>query len=123
MFGSVGGMEILVVLVLALLLFGPRKLPQIGRTVGKALSEFRRATTDFKLNLEREVDSAELRETRQEIDRAADEVKQAVVARGSIPAAESATGGRPPASTADDGDSPHDGSSSSTGDADSQRDT
>ena len=114
MFGSVGGMEILVVLVLALLLFGPRKLPQIGRTVGKALSEFRRAKTDFKLTLEREVDSAELREAGKEIERAADDVKQSVVARGSIPAAESATTGGAPASTADNGDSL---------DADSQRHT
>jgi sec-independent protein translocase protein TatB len=45
--------------ILGLLLFGPRKLPQIGRTVGKAVSEFRRATTDFKMNLEREVDAVD----------------------------------------------------------------
>jgi len=61
MFGSLGGAEIALILVLALLLFGPRKLPQIGRTLGKSLSEFRRATHDFKLNLEQEVRLEEAR--------------------------------------------------------------
>ena len=61
MFGSLGGAEIALILVLALLLFGPRKLPQIGRMVGKSLSEFRRATHDFKLNLEQEVRVEETR--------------------------------------------------------------
>jgi len=54
-FGSVGGGEILLLLVLALLLFGPRRLPEIGRTVGRAMAEFRKATQDFKTSLEREV--------------------------------------------------------------------
>jgi Tat protein translocase TatB subunit len=82
MFGSVGGMEILLVLVLALLLFGPRKLPQIGRTVGKALTEFRRATTDFKTNLEREVALDELRSAGREVSDAVEEARG--VARGTI---------------------------------------
>jgi len=64
MFGSLGGGEIALILVLALLLFGPRKLPQIGRMLGKSLSEFRRATQDFKLNLEHEVRREEIAATR-----------------------------------------------------------
>lgn len=59
MFTSVSAPELLMIAILGLLLFGPRKLPQIGRTVGKAVAEFRRATTDFKMNLEREVDAVE----------------------------------------------------------------
>lgn len=55
MFGSIGGPEILLIFVLGLLLFGPRKLPEIGRTIGKTLGEFRRATSDFTASLEREV--------------------------------------------------------------------
>ena len=55
MFGSIGGPEILLLFVLGLLLFGPRKLPEIGRTIGKTLAEFRRATSDFSASLEREV--------------------------------------------------------------------
>ena len=55
MFGSIGGPEILLIFVLGLLLFGPRKLPEIGRTLGKTLAEFRRATSEFTASLEREV--------------------------------------------------------------------
>jgi sec-independent protein translocase protein TatA len=62
MFGSLGGAEILLIAVLALLLFGPRKLPQIGRSFGKALAEFRGATHEFKRGLEREVELENLRE-------------------------------------------------------------
>jgi TatA/E family protein of Tat protein translocase len=74
LFGSLGGAEIVLVLLLALLLFGPRKIPQIGKTVGKALSEFRKATTDFKMNLEREVDVAEMKDLRNGIKSAGDEI-------------------------------------------------
>jgi len=66
MFGSLGGAEIILILVVALLLFGPRKLPQIGRTIGGALSEFRKATSEFKSNLEREVDLSDVRSAHRE---------------------------------------------------------
>jgi Tat protein translocase TatB subunit len=66
-FGSIGGGEVLLILALALLLFGPRKIPQISRTIGKTLAEFRKATTDLKLNLEREVDMESIRKTGDEI--------------------------------------------------------
>ena len=55
MFGSIGGTELLVILVIALLIFGPRKLPELGRTIGGALSEFRRASNDIKRSLEEEL--------------------------------------------------------------------
>jgi sec-independent protein translocase protein TatA len=54
-FGSIGGSEVILLFILALLIFGPRKLPEIGRTLGKAMADFRRATNDFKANLERAV--------------------------------------------------------------------
>src|SRR5262245_52154606 len=63
MFGSIGGTEVLLLFALALLLFGPRKLPEIGRTLGKTVSEFRRATLEFKSSLEREVEVEKLKET------------------------------------------------------------
>lgn len=78
MFTSISGPELLMILILGLLLFGPRKLPQIGRTVGKAFSEFRRATTDFKLNLEREVEASEIKEVVREVDKTVREAKGAV---------------------------------------------
>jgi sec-independent protein translocase protein TatB len=55
MFGPLGTMEILFILVLALLVFGPRRLPEVGRTIGKALGEFRRATTDLKRSVNAEL--------------------------------------------------------------------
>lgn len=55
MFGSLGLPEILVILVLALLIFGPKRLPEVGRTIGKGLSEFRRATTDLKRSVNAEL--------------------------------------------------------------------
>jgi TatA/E family protein of Tat protein translocase len=54
-FGSLGFPEILFILVLALLIFGPRRLPEVGRTIGKGLSEFRRATHDLKRSIETEI--------------------------------------------------------------------
>jgi TatA/E family protein of Tat protein translocase len=58
-FGSLGLPEILFILLLALLLFGPRRLPEIGRTIGKGLSEFRRATNDLKRSIETEIELEE----------------------------------------------------------------
>ena len=52
---SVGNTELLVILGAALIFFGPRKLPQLSRQIGKSLSEFRRASEDFKRTWEREV--------------------------------------------------------------------
>jgi TatA/E family protein of Tat protein translocase len=52
---SLGSTELLFILVMALVFFGPRKLPQISRTLGKNLAEFRRASEDFKRTWEREV--------------------------------------------------------------------
>jgi TatA/E family protein of Tat protein translocase len=52
---SVGSTELLVILGAALIFFGPRKLPQLSRQIGKGLAEFRRASDDFKRTWEREV--------------------------------------------------------------------
>jgi TatA/E family protein of Tat protein translocase len=57
MFGTLGGPEIILILVIALIVFGPRKLPEIGKTVGKMLAEFRKASTDFKRTIEDEVEA------------------------------------------------------------------
>lgn len=61
MFGSLGFPEILLILVLALLIFGPKRLPEVGRTIGKGLSEFRRASSDLKrtVNVELALDEDE----------------------------------------------------------------
>ena len=57
--GPVGVPEMMFIFLLALLLFGPKKLPEIGRVVGKALSEFRRAQNELKSTFEREMRNLE----------------------------------------------------------------
>ena len=54
--GSVGTPEILVILVIALLLFGPTKLPDLGRSLGRAIREFKKASSELQETIEREVD-------------------------------------------------------------------
>jgi len=53
---SLGFGEIIVILLVALLVFGPRKLPEVGRTVGKSLREFRRATSNLKAEFEQDLE-------------------------------------------------------------------
>jgi TatA/E family protein of Tat protein translocase len=61
MFGPLGVPELLLIFALILIVFGPRKLPEIGRTLGKAMGEFRKATDDLKSTIEREVRLEELK--------------------------------------------------------------
>jgi TatA/E family protein of Tat protein translocase len=56
MFGSIGMSELVVIFVIALVVFGPRRLPELGRTLGRTMSEFKRATTELQQTFEREVD-------------------------------------------------------------------
>ncbi|MGD0772607.1 MAG: twin-arginine translocase TatA/TatE family subunit [Candidatus Solibacter sp.] len=57
--GPVGWPETVFIFFLALILFGPKKLPELGRTVGKALTEFRRASNELKSTFDREMKSLE----------------------------------------------------------------
>ena len=56
--GNLGMPELMMIMVLALLLFGPKKLPEIGKQVGKALGEFKRASNDLKRTIEDEMEKA-----------------------------------------------------------------
>jgi TatA/E family protein of Tat protein translocase len=62
MFGSLGMPELLMIFVVALIVFGPRKLPEIGKTLGKALGEFKKASDELKNTIEREVHVEELKD-------------------------------------------------------------
>jgi sec-independent protein translocase protein TatA len=57
--GPVGWQEMVIIFVIALVLFGPKKLPELGRTIGKAITEFRRASNELKSTFEREMQSLE----------------------------------------------------------------
>lgn len=62
MFGSLGIPELIVIFAVALIVFGPKRLPEIGRTLGKAMGQFKKATDDFKNTIEREVHVEELKQ-------------------------------------------------------------
>ena len=55
MFGPIGMPELIVIFLVALLVFGPRKLPELGKSLGKGLAEFKRASDDLKRTIEDEI--------------------------------------------------------------------
>ena len=55
MFGSLGMPELIVIFVIALVVFGPRKLPELGRSLGRGIAEFKKATSELQNTLEREI--------------------------------------------------------------------
>ncbi|MFH1965209.1 MAG: twin-arginine translocase TatA/TatE family subunit [Acidobacteriota bacterium] len=56
---NLGFPEIMIIFVIALLVFGPRKLPELGKSLGKSLAEFKKATNDLKKTWEEEVKAEE----------------------------------------------------------------
>ena len=55
MFGPIGMPELLIIFVIALIVFGPRKLPDLGKSLGRSLAEFKRASNDLRSTLEEEI--------------------------------------------------------------------
>jgi TatA/E family protein of Tat protein translocase len=55
MFGSIGMPELIIIFVIALIIFGPRKLPELGKSLGKSIGEFKRASNDLRNTLEEEI--------------------------------------------------------------------
>ncbi len=68
MFGSIGFPELIIIFAVALLVFGPKKLPEVGRSIGKALREFRRTTDEIKEKLEDEIQADDFKEIKTEIN-------------------------------------------------------
>ncbi|MDP9266854.1 MAG: twin-arginine translocase TatA/TatE family subunit [Acidobacteriota bacterium] len=81
--------ELLFIMLLALIIFGPAQLPKIGRQLGKALGDFKRASNDFKNQLEDEVNQLELQQMKEEAKRTFSlEPPEGTVAKRSTPPAE-----------------------------------
>jgi sec-independent protein translocase protein TatA len=57
MFGSIGMPELILIFVVALLVFGPKKLPEIGKSLGRGLAEFKKASDELKKTIEDEIES------------------------------------------------------------------
>jgi sec-independent protein translocase protein TatA len=55
MFGSIGMPELIIIFVIALIIFGPRKLPELGKSLGKSIAEFKKASNELKSTLEEEI--------------------------------------------------------------------
>ena len=55
MFGPIGMPELIIIFVIALIVFGPRKLPDLGKSLGRSLAEFKRASNDLRSTLEEEI--------------------------------------------------------------------
>jgi TatA/E family protein of Tat protein translocase len=67
MFGNIGFPELLIILAVALLIFGPKKLPEVGKSIGRAVREFRRTSDEIKERIEEEIRVDEFKEIKDEL--------------------------------------------------------
>jgi len=61
MFGSIGIPELLIILAVALLVFGPKKLPEVGKSLGKAMREFKKTSEEIRGRIEDEIQASEIK--------------------------------------------------------------
>jgi sec-independent protein translocase protein TatA len=102
MFGSIGMPELVLIFIVALLVFGPKKLPEIGKSIGKGLAEFKRASDDLKRTIELEIEqgkqeAASVREQVTGVVSAATGIATAGQTSAAAPAAVDSAEGRPAA--------------------------
>jgi sec-independent protein translocase protein TatA len=90
MFGSIGMPELVIIFVIALIIFGPRKLPELGRSLGKSINEFKRASNELRNSLEEEIRVDEQKEASRKAAEAAQVTAAAPVVEGAEPRSPSA---------------------------------
>jgi TatA/E family protein of Tat protein translocase len=73
MFGNIGLPELMVILAVALLVFGPKKLPEVGRSIGKALREFRKTTDEIKGKFEEQIRVDDIKDIQNDIKKSMSE--------------------------------------------------
>ena len=78
MFGSIGMPELILIFVVALLVFGPKKLPELGKSLGRGLAEFKKASEDLKRTIEDEIEQGKQEATA--VKKQVAEVQNALVA-------------------------------------------
>jgi len=99
MFGSIGMPELILIFVVALLVFGPKKLPEIGKSLGKGLAEFKRASDELKKTIEQEIEQGknEVSSVRDTVASVPASLRSAPPLDGSsVPAVSGETGAPPP---------------------------
>ena len=99
MFGSIGMPELVIILVIALIIFGPRKLPELGRSLGRSIGEFKKASNELRSTLEEEI---RIEETQEQKATMRQEQDSAVAAAGVNPTPTVATPPAPAAPPIDD---------------------
>jgi TatA/E family protein of Tat protein translocase len=87
MFGSLGMPELVVIFIIALIVFGPRKLPELGRSLGRGIAEFKKATNELQGSLEDEIRLEEQRSTLDASQKAGQASATTPHAEGTAPAA------------------------------------
>jgi sec-independent protein translocase protein TatA len=78
MFGSVGSEELILIFIVALLVFGPKKLPEIGRSVGKAIREFKKTSEEIRGRIEEEIQASEIKDVHKDIKSGWDSLQSGV---------------------------------------------
>lgn len=65
---NIGFPELILILLIALLIFGPKKLPEIGKSIGKAISELKRASNELKETIEEEIRAEEIKKFEESLE-------------------------------------------------------